>query len=164
MRNYVIKAECKLYSKNETSCKHEVSNNIEPKNRYGNSCTTIDNIPSIILNYCSFSLSTERANNLIPLGLHNIEIHEQPIYRINSKIFDAQVSIPGEEPRSVFRLKHHLNIKQEVDEWLISIDASNIKYFDKITLTSNDIRMDMHNIYIHAIGMFDIEHVNKSTL
>ena len=136
MRNYIIKTECKLPN---------------------NPCTKI-------LNYCSFTLSTERANSLIPLGLHNIEICEQPIYIIDSKIFDAPVSISEESQGAVFRLKHHLGIKQEIDEWLSSIDATNIKYFDKITLPSNDIQMGMRDVYIHAIGEFDIEHVSKSPL
>jgi hypothetical protein len=138
MRNYVIKIECKLYGK------------------------THNDVPSMILNYCSFSLPTERANSLIPLGLHNIEIHEQPIYKIESKIFDAPFSNSDEHTKIVLRLKHHLNIKQEVDEWLSLISASNIKYFDKITLTSCKDECCYDSIY--AIGTFDIECFAKSAI
>jgi len=94
--------------------------------------------------YCYFSLPIERAKELIPLQLLNIDVHEGIIYGISTKIFDE----------GIFRVVHNLRVKCEVGGWLKDIGATYIHYNDNIKLENSKLG---DGKYIYAVGLFTLE-------
>lgn len=97
-----------------------------------------------IYNYCFFSLPTNRAQTLIPLKLHQIDIHEETIYSISTKTLDE----------GVFCIIHALGIWAQVEDWLVDIGAQFIVYSNKIGLKI--IQGKPTPKYVRAIGSFDL--------
>jgi hypothetical protein len=98
--------------------------------------------------YCYFSLPVKRARELIPLGLFNIDINEDVLYKISTKVFDEDISL---KQYGTYRVVHNLRIKCEVDDWLKDIGAEHISYIKNTKGGEKD------EVYICAIGSFGLE-------
>ncbi len=91
--------------------------------------------------YCYFSLSIERAKELMPLRLLNMDIHEDVIYKITTRVFFE----------GIYRIVHNLRIKCEVDEWLKEIDAKCVSYIKHVKVENKD------EVCVRAIGSFGLD-------
>jgi len=99
--------------------------------------------------YAYFSLPVKKTKTLIPFDLHGISIHEDLIWRIVSKIFDAT-----DHSAAIFRILENVNIREQISEWLISISAEGVYYIDTISIDTRKYKLPK---YMQGIGCFELE-------